>query len=142
MDLQVTRHGETVLAHKAGWADREAHARLTDQVVCTMSMVKAMTAVVALTQVERGRLALSDRVADHIPELAANGKARVTVGYLMLHTSGLPWQVPGGVNIGDLAAVTSHACGLARTLSGPGGDVQLRARVRRARRGDAAGRRR
>jgi CubicO group peptidase (beta-lactamase class C family) len=37
-----------------------------------------------------GRLSTDDLVADHVPELAENGKAGITVEQVLLHTSGFP----------------------------------------------------
>src|SRR5688572_4195958 len=37
-----------------------------------------------------GSLSTDDRVADHIPEFATNGKDVVTVEQVLLHTSGFP----------------------------------------------------
>jgi CubicO group peptidase (beta-lactamase class C family) len=44
--------------------------------------------------VERGRLGLDDRVAEYVPEFAAEGKDEVRVRHLMTHTSGLPDMLP------------------------------------------------
>ncbi|MFM7205741.1 MAG: exo-beta-N-acetylmuramidase NamZ domain-containing protein [Planctomycetaceae bacterium] len=47
------------------------------------------TATAVMTLVEEGRLRLSDPVATHIPEFAANGKEKLTVLDLLTHQSGL-----------------------------------------------------
>lgn len=47
------------------------------------------TATSTMLLVERGSLKLSDRVAEHLPEFAQNGKDQVTIEDLLLHQSGL-----------------------------------------------------
>jgi uncharacterized protein YbbC (DUF1343 family)/CubicO group peptidase (beta-lactamase class C family) len=47
------------------------------------------TATSVMVLIERGKLRPSDRVAQHWPEFAANGKEDVTVEHCLLHTSGL-----------------------------------------------------
>lgn len=44
--------------------------------------------------IEHGKLAVDDPVAKHWPAFAANGKGEVTVGQLLLHTSGLTADNP------------------------------------------------
>jgi CubicO group peptidase (beta-lactamase class C family) len=58
--------------------------------VCLFSASKAITALLLHKLVEDGALSLDDRVADHIPEFAAQGKARVTVRQLLAHRAGIP----------------------------------------------------
>jgi uncharacterized protein YbbC (DUF1343 family)/CubicO group peptidase (beta-lactamase class C family) len=47
------------------------------------------TATSVMVLLERGKIRLSDKVVDHIPEFAPNGKDQITVEQLLLHTSGL-----------------------------------------------------
>jgi CubicO group peptidase (beta-lactamase class C family) len=58
------------------------------------SITKPVTATAIMMLLERGRLALDDRVADHVPAFAANGKRDVLIRHLMTHTSGLPDMLP------------------------------------------------
>jgi CubicO group peptidase (beta-lactamase class C family) len=44
--------------------------------------------------VERGELALEDRVSAYVPAFAARGKSEVQIRHLMTHTSGLPDMLP------------------------------------------------
>jgi uncharacterized protein YbbC (DUF1343 family)/CubicO group peptidase (beta-lactamase class C family) len=48
-----------------------------------------VTATSIMKLIEDGQLRLSDRVATHFPEFAANGKEKITVQDLLVHTSGL-----------------------------------------------------
>lgn len=61
-----------------------------DTIFDVASLSKLFTAVVAMRQVELGRLDLDAPVAHYIPDFAAGGKHDVTVRQLMTHTAGLP----------------------------------------------------
>jgi CubicO group peptidase (beta-lactamase class C family) len=54
----------------------------------------AATSVMLL--IEQGKLKLSDRVADHLPAFASNGKDAITVEQLLTHVSGLIADNPVG----------------------------------------------
>jgi serine-type D-Ala-D-Ala carboxypeptidase len=61
-----------------------------DTVFDLASLTKPVaTASSVMLLVERGKLRLSDRVADHIPAFGAKGKDKITVENLLLHTGGL-----------------------------------------------------
>lgn len=88
--LRVHRRGRLVLETIQGFADRDRELPLqTDSVFVTFSSGKQFTAVTVLKYVERGLLQLHMPVADVIPEFAANGKRRITLGQLLTHTSGV-----------------------------------------------------
>jgi len=72
----------------------------TDTVFDLASITKPVaTATAVMRLVEEGRLRLSDPIATHIPEFAANGKDKLTVHDLLTHQSGLIADNP----IGDYA---------------------------------------
>ncbi|MGI9432942.1 MAG: serine hydrolase domain-containing protein [Myxococcota bacterium] len=54
------------------------------------SVTKAITSSAAWILLQEGKLSLSDRVVEHVPEFGANGKEAVTVEHLLLHTGGFP----------------------------------------------------
>jgi CubicO group peptidase (beta-lactamase class C family) len=56
----------------------------------TFSVTKAFTATLAWLLIGDGLLRDDTRVADVVPEFAANGKAAVTVEHLLCHTAGFP----------------------------------------------------
>lgn len=58
------------------------------------SITKPIVALAALRLIEQGRLTLSDRVTDYIPEFGKHGKYPVEVRHLLTHTSGLPDMLP------------------------------------------------
>ncbi len=47
------------------------------------------TATSIMLLIQRGKLKLTDKIADHIPEFAQNGKQDITVEQLLLHRGGL-----------------------------------------------------
>jgi CubicO group peptidase (beta-lactamase class C family) len=61
-----------------------------DTVFDLASLTKPVaTATSIMILVEQGKLRLSDRVAEYLPAFGQNGKDRITVEQLLLHTSGL-----------------------------------------------------
>ena len=58
------------------------------------SITKPFTAVAAMVLADRGELRLSDRVVKFIPEFSEGARKEVTVEQLLIHTSGLPDQLP------------------------------------------------
>jgi CubicO group peptidase (beta-lactamase class C family) len=56
----------------------------------TFSVTKAFVGGLAWSLMSEGVLADSTRVADVVPEFAANGKQHVTVEHLLTHTAGFP----------------------------------------------------
>lgn len=64
-----------------------------DTVVNVFSTTKLVTNLAALMLISRGVLRAEDKVAQHWPEFAANGKSDVTVSQVLAHTAGLStWQ--------------------------------------------------
>ncbi|MGN9775588.1 serine hydrolase domain-containing protein [Micromonospora sp. H33] len=61
-----------------------------DSIFDLASITKIYTAILALQQVDMGRIDLSARVVDHLPGFTGTGKDKVTVAMLLSHTSGLP----------------------------------------------------
>ncbi len=111
----VARHGQIGLQEAIGFANRaiKRPCRL-DDVFNILSVTKAFTDVIILSLIERGKLALTTRVADIIPELKGKGKETVTVFHLISHTAGSP-QVFFPVEtdlMGDLDAVIKAICPL------------------------------
>lgn len=58
------------------------------------SITKPVVAGGVMLLVERGQLALDDRVSRHVPRFAGNGKEEVRIRHLLTHTSGLPDMLP------------------------------------------------
>ncbi len=73
---------------------KDAPALRKDALFLVASITKPVTATAVMMLVERGRLALDDRVAEFVPAFAANGKGDVQIRHLLTHTSGLPDMLP------------------------------------------------
>ncbi|MEU5949008.1 serine hydrolase domain-containing protein [Micromonospora sp. NPDC047465] len=61
-----------------------------DSIFDLASITKVYTAILALQQVDKGRIDLDAPVVDYLPGFTGTGKNRVTVAMLLAHTSGLP----------------------------------------------------
>jgi uncharacterized protein YbbC (DUF1343 family) len=88
----VLRKGKVVFRKAYGLrAVKPAAEPMTlDTVFDLASLTKPLaTATAVMILLERGKLRLADRVAEHLPEFGRRGKDRVTVEHLLLHTSGL-----------------------------------------------------
>jgi CubicO group peptidase (beta-lactamase class C family) len=59
-----------------------------DTLMPWLSAGKPITAVAIAQLWERGKLGLDDRIAQHIPEFAANGKEPITIRHILTHTAG------------------------------------------------------
>ncbi len=78
------------------------HARLGESskpvtektIYLVASLTKPVLAMGVLRLVEQGKLTLSDRVCDWLPEFAGANKKGITIRHLLTHTSGLPDMLP------------------------------------------------
>jgi len=61
-----------------------------DDRYCIFSATKPFVASTAWTLIADGSLRTENRVVEYFPEFGANGKERITVEQVMLHTSGFP----------------------------------------------------
>ncbi len=66
----------------------------TDTIFDLASLSKLFTCIVAMQQIQAGKLDLNATVASYLPEFATNGKGAITIKQLMTHTSGLPADPP------------------------------------------------
>ena len=113
-ELVVARNGIVAYHAQHGFADRSARRRVEPgQLFVTMSIGKQLTVALVLRAIEQGHFAFTTPVADLLPEFAARGKGRVTVGHLLTHTGGLPALLPATLppeQAGNLEAVVAAAC--------------------------------
>jgi CubicO group peptidase (beta-lactamase class C family) len=70
-----------------------------DALFLIASITKPVTATAVMLLVERGQLALHDRVAEFVPAFAQNGKQDIRLIHLLTHTSGLPDQLPNNIEL-------------------------------------------
>lgn len=117
----VARHGEVALDATLGWADRAAgRAMEPDSIFRVLSLTKAFTNALVYQAIGEGRLALSTRVVDIIPEFygsdrfRAGRKDRVNLAHLLTHRSGMPAtpEPLPNAELGNLSAVIAAICQL------------------------------
>ncbi len=85
-----------------------------DAIFLIASITKPIVAMGALLLVERGELALDDRVENYLPEFGRPGKHATTLRHLLTHTSGLPDMLPNNADLrganAPLSAFAAGAC--------------------------------
>ncbi len=82
------------IVHAQAYGDRRIEplreAMTLDTVFDLASLTKpVVTATSAMILIERGKLRLDDPVAKHLPEFAVEGKEKIAIEHLLLHTGGL-----------------------------------------------------
>lgn len=99
--LCVGRNGRIVQPRLLGRQRPEADAPplREDAQFLIASITKPVTATAVMLLVERGQLALHDRVAEYVPAFAQNGKEDVRIIHLLTHTSGLPDMLPSNLEL-------------------------------------------
>lgn len=100
LSVGIAQHGEVVLAKGYGAvAPAYMQAVNAHTAFLTCSISKLFTATAVMQLVEQGRIHLTDRVADILPEFKLRNRryAAITVEHLLTHSSGLPWdhELPG-----------------------------------------------
>ena len=89
--LCVIAGGTVVVDCWGGWRDTDEQRPWgSDTLVNAYSVLKPVTAVLALRLVERGLLALDSPIASVWPELAQAGKEEITLRQVLAHRAGLP----------------------------------------------------
>ena len=90
--IAVARHGKLGLVWTLGDArlDPQRVAACDETLWLLFSNTKVITACAVWLLVERGALAFTDKVADHVPGFEANGKGDISVIQLLSHQGGFP----------------------------------------------------
>jgi CubicO group peptidase (beta-lactamase class C family) len=89
--IAVARGGRLGIHEAIGHADAARKQPLQlDSVFSIFSVTKALTNVLVLRSMELGRLALTTRISDLVPEFSAGVRNEITIFHLLTHTSGLP----------------------------------------------------
>lgn len=87
----VAEDGKVVYKKAFGLANREWNvANTTDTKFMIGSISKPLTAMLVLTQVQKGLVRLDGKLADYLPEFRGKPAGDVTIRQLLNHTSGLP----------------------------------------------------
>jgi CubicO group peptidase (beta-lactamase class C family) len=95
--VAIARHGKLAFERTFGEARTEPARKRADGDTLWLlySNTKVITAAALWILAERGAFGFGDRVADHVPEFARNGKQDITILQLMTHQAGVPnAQVP------------------------------------------------
>src|SRR5262245_31750924 len=96
----LARRDKIVAARGVGQSEpKKNRAAKPDDIFCLFSTTKPITATMLLMKADRGEVRLFDKVADYIPEFAANGKRSITILQVLTHTAGFPtlapdWPIP------------------------------------------------
>jgi len=87
--IAIARHGK--LAHFQTFGESSLGTKATDANLWLLfSNTKVVTAAALWVLAERGAFRFTDRVADHVPEFARNGKQDITILQVMTHVAGYP----------------------------------------------------
>jgi CubicO group peptidase (beta-lactamase class C family) len=90
--IALARNGQLALYRSYGDAKTEggrAPAK-PDTLFLLFSQTKVLTSSAVWALVEEGRLSFMDKIADHLPEFGARGKADITLHQVMTHQGGFP----------------------------------------------------
>jgi CubicO group peptidase (beta-lactamase class C family) len=99
----LRRRGAVVLnrAIGYGWGNAPADAPETPKVLvtpetpfCGFSTAKGVAAALITMLIEQGAFAPDEPVCRYIPEFAAHGKGRITLGDVLSHAAGVPFVTP------------------------------------------------
>lgn len=90
----VSDAGQICFHHAFGRLSEDGPATALDTIYDAASITKAVvTSALLMTLVAEGKIALTTKVATHLPELAGPGKEQIELRHLMGHASGLPAHV-------------------------------------------------
>lgn len=87
----VAENGKIIYKEAFGQANREWNIpNTTDTKFMIGSVSKPLTAMLTLTQVQKGLISLDKTVADYLPEFKNKPAGIITIRQLLSHTSGIP----------------------------------------------------
>ena len=113
--IALARHGQLALFRTYGNAKTEpAKVPATnDNLFLLFSQTKVLTSSAVWTLVEEGKLSFMDKIADHLPEFAARGKADITLQQVMTHQGGFPSNNVTKATWTDHARMRAEVCDFA-----------------------------
>ncbi len=121
--IKVARHGSMVLDITDGSSDgRGTRPIVEDSVFSIFSITKAFVNVLVLRWVELGRLALTTKMVDVIPEFAGEPRDRATIFHFLTHTTGMPgvWEPAPDLLLDVLEETVGHVVRLVHGVVEPG----------------------
>jgi CubicO group peptidase (beta-lactamase class C family) len=91
LSIGIVQGKDLVFSEGYGYADIESRAPMTpDRRQCIASITKTMVALCVMALVDEGRLRLTDRTVDLLPDVRFDGPAgTMTVWHLLTHTGGI-----------------------------------------------------
>lgn len=93
-ELLVIKNRRVVLHEAFGLVDRNSNQAWTPNTICNLrSMSKTFTGAAAQMLIDRGQLALDDRVSKHLSGFDNDASREITIEQLMTHRSGLPLSI-------------------------------------------------
>ncbi|MGE3269690.1 MAG: serine hydrolase domain-containing protein [Chloroflexota bacterium] len=94
--IAMARRGKLLALRSFGEASVASSRLATDDTMWLLySQTKVITAAAIWVLVEQGALTFGDRIADHVPEFAANSKGEITLHQVLTHQAGFPSARPG-----------------------------------------------
>lgn len=121
--LKIARGGRVALEVAIGSADAAQTQPLRmDSVFSLFSITKAFTNVLVLRAIEEGRLALTTRISDVVPEFSGGDRGRIEIFHLLSHQSGFPiiFEVKPGMYIDRFEEVFAAVCEVVHPVEPPG----------------------
>ena len=123
--IALARHGQLALFRTYGNAKVEPTKvpATNDNLFLLFSQTKVLTSSAVWTLVEEGKLSFMDKIADHLPEFAARGKADITLQQVMTHQGGFPSNNVTKATWTDHARMRAEVCDFALDWT-PGSKLQ------------------
>lgn len=137
----VARHGEVVLQGQYGQSDRHRNRDVADDdVFRILSMSKGFTNALVYRALSEGRIMLSTRVVDLIPEFfgtemfRAARKERINLAHLLTHRAGMPATPNPGLGPDKFAVLADVIDALSRVdvVNEPGANLNYSAAINHA----------
>ncbi len=93
-ELLVIKNRRVVRHQGFGLVDRDSNQAWAPNTICNLrSMSKTFTGAAAQILIDRGQLAVDDRVAKYLPGFDNDTSREITIEQLMTHRSGLPLSI-------------------------------------------------
>jgi CubicO group peptidase (beta-lactamase class C family) len=110
--IALARRGRLVLERSFGDAciAPSRKAARSDNLFLLYSNTKVITATALWLLAERGAFSFTDRIADHLPDFARNGKQDITVLQLITHQGGFPNAIVPEAAWDDHAVLRKTVC--------------------------------
>ncbi len=110
--IALARRGKLALFRTYGNARTEPAGQpaTNETLFLLFSQTKVLTSAALWSLVQDGRVSFMDRVADHLPEFAARGKADITLNEVMTHRGGFPSGDVSRASWADHARMRAEVC--------------------------------